>query len=92
MIAPFGNAASFREFFDAVDQFFETGGVRLAPLLIAMLAFVGYLTLRARASFNILRAAYPTSSSSSSRSGAPTSPATASTRDPGARRRRVRLS
>ncbi len=53
-------ADSFREFFDAVDQFFENlAAIQWASLAIAMFAFVGYLTLRARASFNILRAAYP---------------------------------
>lgn len=52
---------SFTSFFDAVEAFF--GGlaeVRLGPLLIALLAFTIYLSLRARASFHILRAAYPT--------------------------------
>ena len=51
---------SFREFFDAFDQFFDSvGAIRWGSLIIAMLAFVGYLTLRSRASYNILRAAYP---------------------------------
>jgi uncharacterized membrane protein YbhN (UPF0104 family) len=51
---------SFRSFFDAVDKFFSSvGAVQLGPLLLALLAFTAYLTLRARASFNILRAAYP---------------------------------
>src|SRR5215208_6860210 len=58
---PIADAAdSFREFFDAFDQFFDNlAAIRWGQLLIAMLAFVGYLTLRARASYNILRAAYP---------------------------------
>jgi glycosyltransferase 2 family protein len=52
---------SFRSFFDAVDQFFQgLADVRPVPLLLALLAFGIYLTFRARASFNILRAAYPT--------------------------------
>ena len=34
-------------------------GVELGPLLIALSCFTIYLTLRSRASFNILRAAYP---------------------------------
>ena len=52
---------SFRSFFDAVDSFFSNlASVRLLPLLVALLLFTCYLTLRARASFNILRAAYPT--------------------------------
>jgi uncharacterized membrane protein YbhN (UPF0104 family) len=61
VITPFADAGdSFREFFDAFDQFFDSvGAIRWGSLIIAMLAFVGYLTLRSRASFNILRAAYP---------------------------------
>jgi uncharacterized membrane protein YbhN (UPF0104 family) len=52
---------SFRSFFDAVDSFVSNlASVRLGPLLIALVCFTAYLTLRARASFNILRAAYPT--------------------------------
>jgi glycosyltransferase 2 family protein len=52
---------SFRSFFDAVDQFFSNlASVRPLPLVLALLCFTAYLTLRARASFNILRAAYPT--------------------------------
>src|SRR5215208_958504 len=51
---------SFQSFFDAVDQFFSNlASVRLGPLVLALLFFTVYLTLRARASFNILRAAYP---------------------------------
>jgi uncharacterized membrane protein YbhN (UPF0104 family) len=51
---------SFRSFFDALDQFFSgLASVRLGPLILALLLFTGYLSLRARASFNILRAAYP---------------------------------
>ena len=52
---------SFRSFFDAVDSFFSNlASVGLVPLLISLACFTTYLTLRARASFNILRAAYPT--------------------------------
>ena len=52
---------SFESFFDAVDEFVSNlASVRLVPLLIALLLFTAYLTLRARASFNIIRAAYPT--------------------------------
>ena len=52
---------SFQSFFDAVDEFISSlASVRLVPLLLALLLFTAYLTLRARASFNILRAAYPT--------------------------------
>jgi uncharacterized membrane protein YbhN (UPF0104 family) len=51
---------SFRSFFDAVDSFFSNlASVGLVPLLISLACFTAYLTLRARASFNILRAAYP---------------------------------
>ena len=51
---------SFREFFDAFEQFFENlAAIQWGSLAFAMLAFVGYLTLRSRASFHILRAAYP---------------------------------
>ncbi|MBA2440546.1 MAG: flippase-like domain-containing protein [Thermoleophilaceae bacterium] len=65
MVGPVArNAAigeSFRSFFDAVDQFFASiAEVRLGPLILGLLLFGVYLTLRARASFNILRAAYPT--------------------------------
>ncbi|HEY1273347.1 MAG TPA: lysylphosphatidylglycerol synthase transmembrane domain-containing protein [Thermoleophilaceae bacterium] len=52
---------SFQSFFDAVDEFFSNlASVRLLPLLLACILFTTYLTLRARASYNILRAAYPT--------------------------------
>jgi uncharacterized membrane protein YbhN (UPF0104 family) len=52
---------SFRSFFDAVDSFISNlASVGLVPLLISLTCFTAYLTLRARASFNILRAAYPT--------------------------------
>jgi uncharacterized membrane protein YbhN (UPF0104 family) len=52
---------SFESFFKAVDSFFSNlASVRLLPLLVALVLFTCYLTLRARASFNILRAAYPT--------------------------------
>jgi uncharacterized membrane protein YbhN (UPF0104 family) len=51
---------SFQSFFDAVDDFFSNlASVQLLPLLMALVLFTTYLTLRARASFNILRAAYP---------------------------------
>ena len=51
---------SFRSFFDAVDKFFASlASIRLVPLVLALVLFTIYLTFRARASFNILRAAYP---------------------------------
>jgi uncharacterized membrane protein YbhN (UPF0104 family) len=51
---------SFESFFDAVDSFFSNlASVRLLPLLFALVLFTCYLSLRARASFNVLSAAYP---------------------------------
>jgi uncharacterized protein (TIRG00374 family) len=51
---------SFESFFDAVDQFIANlAGVQWGSLIVALLAFGTYLTFRARASFNVLRAAYP---------------------------------
>ena len=51
---------SFREFFNAFEQFFENlAAIQWGSMAVALLAFVGYLTLRSRASFHILRAAYP---------------------------------
>jgi uncharacterized protein (TIRG00374 family) len=59
-VAPATIGESFRSFFDAVDDFVSNlASVRLGPLVLALLLFTVYLTLRARASFNILRAAYP---------------------------------
>jgi uncharacterized membrane protein YbhN (UPF0104 family) len=47
-------------FLDAVGSFFDTlASVDVLDLLLGMAAFVAYLTLRSRALFNILRAAYP---------------------------------
>jgi uncharacterized membrane protein YbhN (UPF0104 family) len=51
---------SFSAFFDAVGEFFGSlAAIQWLALLPALCAFLIYLTLRARASFNILRAAYP---------------------------------
>ncbi len=59
-MAPATLGESFQSFFDAVDDFVSNlASVRLGPLLLALLLFTAYLTLRARASFNILRATYP---------------------------------
>src|ERR1700750_1912336 len=53
---------SFSSFFNAVGKFFSNlAHVNFLALLIALAAFFVYLSLRARASFNILRAAYPDS-------------------------------
>jgi len=58
--APTAAGDSFRSFFDAVDQFFgNLAHVRWGSLLFALVLFGIYLTLRSRASFHILRAAYP---------------------------------
>jgi uncharacterized membrane protein YbhN (UPF0104 family) len=51
---------SFSSFFDAVGDFFGSlAAIQWLALLPALCAFLVYLTLRSRASFNILRAAYP---------------------------------
>jgi uncharacterized membrane protein YbhN (UPF0104 family) len=51
---------SFRSFFDAVEEFFSNlAAVHWGSLVVALIAFGVYLTLRSRASYNILRAAYP---------------------------------
>jgi uncharacterized membrane protein YbhN (UPF0104 family) len=51
---------SFSSFFDAVGDFVANlAAVRWPALGLGLLAFAAYMTLRARASFNILRAAYP---------------------------------
>ena len=48
-------------FLDAVDAFFQNlAAVDWAMLSIALASFLVYLSLRSRASYNILRAAYPT--------------------------------
>ena len=57
---PASIAGSFAAFFDAVGDFAANlADVRWGSLLLGLVAFGVYLTLRARASFNILRAAYP---------------------------------
>jgi glycosyltransferase 2 family protein len=59
-VGPATIGESFQSFFDAVDSFFSNlASVRLGPLVLALISFTIYLTFRARASFNILRAAYP---------------------------------
>jgi uncharacterized membrane protein YbhN (UPF0104 family) len=55
-------SSSFTSFFDAVGSFFSNlAHVQWPALFLALLLFLAYLTLRARASFHILRAAYPDS-------------------------------
>jgi len=53
--------AGVSEVLDSIGSFFSSiAEVRLVPLLIGLACFVVYLTLRSRAFFNVLRAAYPT--------------------------------
>jgi uncharacterized protein (TIRG00374 family) len=57
-LASFGSDVS--SFFNAVGKFFSSlADIQLGSLLIALIAFGIYLTLRSRAAFHILRAAYP---------------------------------
>lgn len=58
---PLGSiGSSFESFFDAVDEFFSSlAAIQWGALVLALLSFAGYLSLRSRASFNVLRAAYP---------------------------------
>ena len=47
-------------FFDAVGKFFNSlASIHFVALLIGLVAFIAYLTIRSRAYFNVLRAAYP---------------------------------
>jgi uncharacterized protein (TIRG00374 family) len=47
-------------FFDAVGDFFGSlASIQWLALLIGLVAFISYLTIRARAYFHVLRAAYP---------------------------------
>src|SRR5206468_3045144 len=56
--ATFGD--SFHKFFKSVDKFFSSlAAVHWGTLILALLCFGIYLTFRSRASFHILRAAYP---------------------------------
>jgi uncharacterized membrane protein YbhN (UPF0104 family) len=51
---------SFSSFFDAVGDFASNlAAVKWLNLILALALFVAYLSVRARASFHILRAAYP---------------------------------
>jgi uncharacterized membrane protein YbhN (UPF0104 family) len=62
-VLPFASLAdSFSSFFDAVGDFASNlAAVNWISLLFGLAAFAAYMTLRARASFHILRAAYPDS-------------------------------
>jgi len=49
------------QFFDAVGEFLSNlTGLSWGPLALALLCYVGYLTLRSRALLNAIQAAYPT--------------------------------
>ena len=51
---------SFSAFFNAVGDFFDSlAAIQWVSLFFALIAFGIYLSIRARASFHILRAAYP---------------------------------
>ena len=53
--------ASIGSFFDAIGSFFDSlSRVGWIPLLLGAASFIAYLSLRARAFFHTLRAAYPT--------------------------------
>lgn len=52
--------AGISEVFDAIGSFFSIASVNLLPLVIGLACFIVYLTIRSRAYFNVLRAAYPT--------------------------------
>jgi uncharacterized membrane protein YbhN (UPF0104 family) len=52
--------ASIDSFFDSVGKFFSSlADIDWVPLILGLAAFGVYLTLRSRAYFNVLRAAYP---------------------------------
>jgi uncharacterized membrane protein YbhN (UPF0104 family) len=60
MISGVAITASIGSFFDAIGSFFDSlSRVGWGPLALGAIAFVIYLTLRSRAFFNTLRAAYP---------------------------------
>src|SRR4030081_2381606 len=51
----------FADFLGAVDHFFSRlAAVGWGALVLGLICFGGFLTLRSRACFNVLRAAYPT--------------------------------
>jgi glycosyltransferase 2 family protein len=59
VIASIGSDLS--RFFDSVGEFFSNlAGLSWGPLLLALLCYAAYLTLRSRAIFNAVQAAYPT--------------------------------
>jgi uncharacterized membrane protein YbhN (UPF0104 family) len=59
-LPPASLGSSLESFFDAVGSFIESlASIRWGPLLLGLLLFTIYLSFRARAFYNILRAAYP---------------------------------
>jgi uncharacterized membrane protein YbhN (UPF0104 family) len=59
-VIPSPPLADVQDFFDAVGKFFSSlASVRWGALILGLACFGGFLTLRARAAFNVLRAAYP---------------------------------
>jgi uncharacterized membrane protein YbhN (UPF0104 family) len=57
---PASLGSSLESFFDAVGSFAgSVASLRFGPLALGLLFFLAYLTLRSRAFFHILRAAYP---------------------------------
>ena len=62
MALPLAIGNSFRSFFHAMDKFFESlAAVHWGSLALGLAAFLVYLTIRSRAAYNVLRAAYPDS-------------------------------
>jgi uncharacterized membrane protein YbhN (UPF0104 family) len=61
VLPPASLGGSFRSFFDSVDKFVsKLAELHWGSLVLALVFFGVYLSIRARASFNVLRAAYPT--------------------------------
>jgi uncharacterized membrane protein YbhN (UPF0104 family) len=53
-------SSDLSQFFDSVGTFFSNlAGLSWGPLLLALLCYAAYLTLRSRALFNAVQAAYP---------------------------------
>jgi uncharacterized membrane protein YbhN (UPF0104 family) len=60
-LPPASLGSDVSQFFDAVGEFFSNlAGLSLGSLLLALLCYAAYLTLRSRALFNAVQAAYPT--------------------------------
>lgn len=57
---PASLGSDLSQFFDSVGAFFSNlAGLSWGPLLLALLCYAAYLTLRSRALFNAVQAAYP---------------------------------